>query len=276
MNEIRLLQPDDVTSVMRLNRAANWNQTEDDWRRLLRIEPEGCFVIDVDGEIAATATAVCYGQSLAWIGMVLTDPAQRGQGHARRLMEHALSWLETREIEWIKLDATDMGYPLYARLGFVDESPVERWGLAARTTGTTRELSVNADIQECLELDRAAFGADRARLLTDLSQCETVVLSSSAYAMGRAGANAAYFGPCVSNDAEHARNLLQWFIETHPEQDVYWDLLPENREALQLAVELGFVRRRQLVRMVRPGVKSPARLVRNDANVFAIAGFEYG
>jgi hypothetical protein len=57
---------------------------------------------------------------------------------------------------------------------------------------------------------------------------------------------------------------------------VFWDLLPCNTEALRLAQEFGFERRRQLVRMALPGVPNFAPFAHSDAAVFAIAGFEYG
>jgi GNAT superfamily N-acetyltransferase len=275
MSEIRLLRSADIPDVMRLNRAAGWNQTEADWARVLRLEPEGCFGIEEQGVVAATATVVCYGSDLAWIGMVLTDPAFRGRGFARGLMERLIAFAEARGVAWLKLDATDMGYALYRKLGFEDESPVERW---YRPAG---DLSLHADVfatdlASCLSLDRTAFGADRSMLLADLAREQAAIAPGSAFAMGRPGANAAYFGPCVSLDAAGARNLLQWFLGSHPGENVYWDLLPQNGAALNMAQDFGFERRRQLVRMVRPGVKGPAPFVRNDSQVFAIAGFEYG
>src|SRR5512143_376832 len=111
------LETSHIPFVMRLNEAAGWNQTEKDWTRVISVEPEGGFALFTDGVLASTATAVCFGRSLAWIGMVLTDPAFRGRGYARRLMEHALEFLGRRGMEWIKLDATDMGRPLYLKLG---------------------------------------------------------------------------------------------------------------------------------------------------------------
>ena len=94
--------------------------------------------------------------------------------------------------------------------------------------------------------------------------------------MARPGTRAAYFGPCVSRSPEAARKLLGWFLATHPHQAVFWDLLPGNAEALRLARALGFQPVRRLARMVRRGAGQAGPLVRDDSQVFAIAGFEYG
>ena len=75
----RLLRAGDLAGAMRLKAAAGWNQTEADWLRLFKLAPEGCFGIDVDGQLAATATAVAYGAEVAWIGMALLRPRAGGE-----------------------------------------------------------------------------------------------------------------------------------------------------------------------------------------------------
>ena len=254
---------------MLLKQAAGWNQTEQDWLRVLELEPEGCFAIDRDGRLVATASSICYDRELAWIGMVLTLPEFRGQGLARNLMERAIQFLDGRGVRCIKLDATSMGSPLYRKLGFVDECPIERWRRAP-APGSARDLgSYEPDANRDFE----AFGADRSRLLSQLAAGEAASIPGSGYAMGRPGANAAYFGPCVAADAETAEKLLEWFLARHPGEPVYWDLLPENREALRLARRFGFERVRELTRMAR-GVSSSSRA--GVQQTYAIAGFEFG
>lgn len=257
---------------MRLKEAAGWNQTETDWLTLMRLAPETCFGLECEGALVATTTAVLYERKLAWIGMVLTDPDHRRRGFGRRLMEHALAALAERKVEWIKLDATEMGARLYRELGFDDEEPIERW---SRLAGG---LSGNAAVQAAnwLSLDSPAFGADRSALLAELAPLGAASIPGKAYAMGRPGSKAAYFGPCVSHSAEAARELLAWFLARHPHEPVYWDLLPANTEAVRLARDFGFEPLRHLVRMIRLGRPGATPLARDDARIFAIAGFEYG
>jgi GNAT superfamily N-acetyltransferase len=267
----RVLRPPDIEGAMRLKEAAGWNQTPRDWANLLALEPEGCFGIEIDGTLAATATAICYGRDLAWIGMVLTAPEFRGRGFARLLMQHALRFLEERQVAWIKLDATDMGRPLYLQLGFEDECLVERW----HRSGSAAKAAPGMPLGFDAALDREAFGADRTRML-GLASVESAEIPGCGFAMGRPGTRAAYFGPCVSRSAEGARTLLDWFLALHPREDVFWDLLPGNSEAVRLAREFGFEPRRKLVRMARPGTPRPPRFAHNDSYVFAIAGLEFG
>jgi GNAT superfamily N-acetyltransferase len=269
---VRALTPADIPAAMRIKEAAGWNQTETDWRNLLKLAPETCFGVECGGVLAATATAVCYGRRLAWIGMVLTDPAHRRRGFARRLLQHAIEMLTARQVEWIKLDATEMGAPLYREFGFEPECGIERWGATAGPPPGIPDLTWR---EQPAVLDRQAFGADRSELLATLAPLGAAAVGDG-YAMARPGSQAAYFGPCVSRRAETAEGLLAWFLARHPREPVCWDLLPSNSEAVRLARAAGFAPLRRLVRMVRRGVPGAAPLAHDDSQIFAIAGFEFG
>lgn len=274
MSDVRLLSAADIPAGMRLKEAAGWNQTAADWQRVLALHPDGCFGIECDGQVRATATAVCFGEELAWVGMVLTDAQYRGRGFARRLMEHALAHLRGKRVQWIKLDATDMGRPLYERLGFQDTGAIERW-IRTAVPLLPRNAAVG-HFEFDPTLDQQAFGADRSRLLQVLACIESASIAGMGFAMGRPGARAAFFGPCVSRSAGAARELLAWFIEKHAEESIYWDILPANRDAVALAREFGFEPVRRLARMALAGVENPPALGSDDALMYAAAGFEFG
>ena len=273
MNAVRRLTSADNPAAMRLKDAVGWNQTALDWKNVLALAPEGCFGIDDGGRLVATTTAVCFGKELAWVGMVITDPDYRGRGLAKRLMEHALDYLRARGVHWIKLDATDMGRPLYQQLGFRDEGAIERWLRPAGrlASGDHRAGKYEAD----LALDRQAFGADRSALLNVLAGIESASITGLGYAMGRPGSNAAFFGPSVAQSIDAARELARWFVGRHPQENIFWDVLPANAQAVELARELGFAPARKLVRMSLADGNAPP-LANRDELVFAAAGFEYG
>lgn len=255
---------------MRLKDAAGWNQTAEDWRRLIELAPGGCFGIELDGVLVSTTTAVCYGTDLAWIGMVLTSKEYRGRGFARTLMRHALDYIESRGIGCVKLDATDMGRPLYEQLGFVTESPIERWWRAPAPVEAAAAVPCG-DIDRAL--DRLAFGADRWRLVQRLAQVESAC-EHDGFAMLRPGSDATYFGPCVASSPHTARELLELFLRAHSGEPIYWDVLPDNTAALELAARYGFSPGRRLARMAY-GRDRDRFSCRNDL-VYAIAGFEFG
>jgi GNAT superfamily N-acetyltransferase len=252
---IRKLDSRDIAAVLELARAAGWNQTAGDIEMLLRLAPDGCFGIECDGVLAATTTLVPIAPGVAWLGMVLTGDGLRRRGFARRLVEHELEAANTLHIATVGLDATDMGRPLYASLGFRDEQPVERWA------GRLQKLRTGTDP---LPTD--------SPLMHELSARSEVFAAADAYLMTRRGRRAHYIGPFVAPDPAAAASLIRSAFEPSRGETYFWDVLPQNGEAVQLLRRLGFERVRSLVRMVR----GPALPRADEHTIFAIKGFELG
>lgn len=280
--EIRLLDERDIQGAMRLKELARWNQTESDWRRLLRLEPLGCFCASVEGRLVGTTTTTTYGDELAWVGMVLVDPEYRRRGVATQLMRTALDYLE-RRVAVVKLDATPDGRPLYEGLGFEVESLVERWMGTARDDPATaaRETLKATAHAELFALDREAFGADRSQLLEALlaDACVAPVIAAgteerlSGYALARRGSSATYAGPLVATDAEQAAALLDGLLGQLAGQRIYVDLNTNFERGADLLAARGFVKQRDLLRM---SYGARGVTVASPASVFAIAGPELG
>jgi GNAT superfamily N-acetyltransferase len=270
--QVRKLIAADIGSAVELSSEAGWNQTAKDWRLLIELAPECCLAVEIDGEIAATATLVAYAQKLAWIGMVLTRVKYRGRGFATRLLREALHLADANNVESVKLDATDQGQPLYEKLGFRTEQPVERWACDrltlpnALTSATGRELTPSL-----LAVDESAFGANRSILLQKLTRLTAPAVLDNSCALTRSGRIARYLGPCVAETEQKAAAVLASVLAEHSGQNCYWDLLPSNRNAIALAKEFGFNPARRLTRMVRG-----SDLRSNNQLIYALSGFELG
>lgn len=269
---VRLLQEQDIAIASRLSSDAGWNQTAEDWRMLLELAPEGCFGIDADDRLVATATLICYGRDLAWIGMVLTDSNYRRRGFARKLLQHTIDRADELRVESVKLDATDQGQSLYEKLGFRAEQPVERWwragvGAVGGAVGSVVNDAGGRINSLALEDDRAAFGADRSRLLQNLQARGIFCAETDGFCLARHGKRANYVGPLVSRTSSAARH----FVEQCSGDESYWDILPRNSAAVEVATDLGFTAQRKLLRMVR------GRDLRGREEwIYGIAGFEFG
>ncbi len=147
-------------------------------------------------------------------------------------------------VESLKLDATDQGQPLYESLGFRVEQPVERWGRAAVEGAPQPTVKLTP---ASMETDFAAHGADRSQMLHTLAERGRGYSQVDGFCLSRAGRKANYVGPCIAKSADLARE----FIQACASGESYWDLLPENQTAFQIATALGFTPLRKLVRMVR-------------------------
>ena len=278
--EIRLLFESDIPAAMRLKEAAGWNQTEDDWRRLISLEPAGCFAAIRNHELVGTTTTTTYKDQLAWVGMVLVDPQNRRQGIATRLMETALDYLRGK-VATVKLDATAQGKPVYERFGFEVESLVERWVGTLKGSSIIRNYGIlNPDaLYELLDLDRRAFNADRSRLIQSLineSNFLPVVKKSadgklSGYALARPGTRANYLGPICVTQASDVENLIDEMLRRMDASRVYIDFNRECGTGTNVLSARGFVKERDLIRMT-----SGERGKKTSPFVVAIAGPEIG
>ena len=269
---VRRLVRDDLSFAQKLRETVGWNQTHADWERLLSHEPEGCFLCEIDGEPAGTATTTSHSTDVGWIGMVLVDPVHRRQGVATLLLEACITYLKERT-KCIKLDATPEGMKVYEKLGFVEEWRMHRWkGISRKSSSLPQQSSLPLDASWLRGLDLDAFGADRSQFLHQLAagSLTTNFKEKEGFGMLRAGAHSHYLGPIVANSAEAGNALTASLMPD--ESPVIWDIPAANRDAVDLAETLGFSKERLLIRM-RLG-ENPHQ--DNPARQWAIGGPETG
>src|SRR5260221_52642 len=214
---LRNMTVDDIPVGLGLCRASGWNQLESDWRVFLNWNPPACRVAERDGKIVGTIAALRYGDRFTWLSMVLVEPTERGVGIGTHLLREELALL--RE-DCVRLDATPLGQPLYARNGFVDEYPIRRMSSTVHAgdfvaVPTSIHPMREEDLQDVLPFDRVVFGADRSRLLRALFQIAPGYAwisgkagSIEGYSFGRPGFLYEQLGPVIAQDEQTARNLV--------------------------------------------------------------------
>ncbi|MGD0703870.1 MAG: GNAT family N-acetyltransferase [Trebonia sp.] len=230
---IRRLDPDDLRRCVALSVDRGWSPERAKWMLLL-----GCaeaFGVDAPdgavpggGRLAGAVVLTRWGRDLASVGMMLVATRYARRGLGRALMEHVIG---AAGAATVTLFATDMGRPLYEKLGFV---PVRRsvgfvgtFRPGRAVPGARRAQSVpgaqaeiirpaaEADLPSILAVDQAAFGADRGRVLTRLPGFaeRLAVLENGQGISGYAAAwrnlpSSAVIGPVVAPDAAAAKRLI--------------------------------------------------------------------
>lgn len=276
--KIRTLTEADLGFADAVRELAGWNQLPGDWLRLLRHDPDGCFIAEWDGQPAGTATTTSYSNDLAWIGMVIVHPDMRRRGIGNALLEHCIGHLQQSGARCIKLDATPLGKTVYDQLGFKDEWSLARWEAEGLDKCGEIATPAPADVTRIGSLDDESFGVDRSRMLHALAaQSHTIVQASSAnlvegYGMLRPGRNASYLGPAVSTDEAVGRKIVHSLLSLSEGRRVFWDIPDQNSAAVAMAKQLGFTQQRVLTRMylgenAKPGAPN---------NIWALAAPEIG
>jgi hypothetical protein len=178
--------------------------------------------------------------------MMLVHSDYRRRGIASALIERSLDCLRGKHVRCIKLDATPVGEPVYARLGFQAEWQFERWerpGPAA----PVMEIPIQSPFETPAD-DAAIFGANRSVWLKLLAKDSCVIQRDNAFGMLRAGSRAAYLGPVIADNPQIAAKIICELLDTIG-GPVFWDVPTPNAHAVRHAKNLGFRPIRQLLRM---------------------------
>jgi GNAT superfamily N-acetyltransferase len=278
MIAIRVMMIDDVPLGLRLTRQAGWNQLETDWRRFLTMQPQGCFVGELDGRAVGT-TVTCILGPVAWIAMVLVEMSVRRKGVATTLLAHALDFLDGRGVRTIRLDATAAGRPVYEKLGFTPEYELTRYeGIApqqAAQPGVTQALA--RDYPQIIAFDRRMTGTPREKMLTRLfeesPQGVRVVRQDGrleGYLSVRSGANAIQIGPCVAT-APVGEALLHDALGRCAGRPTFIDVPCDNAPATNTVQACGLRAQRGFTRMCRG-----ERIADHPEAIWASSGPEKG
>jgi predicted N-acetyltransferase YhbS len=186
VTDVRDLRADEARSIGDLLSRAGFGPTVAGLIAFPRESPHGdVMVAEREGRAIGGVCCASFGRT-GWIGAlgVLPDARRRGAGEA--LTRAGCARLRERGAETVLLFATDMGRPLYERLGFELEGTVTAW---RGTAGTARaDVTLRAvregDRPSLRAIDRAATGEDRAPVLDALDPLSGVLAERDGDAAG--------------------------------------------------------------------------------------------
>jgi hypothetical protein len=221
------------------------------------MQPDGCFLAEVDNQPVGTACACIFG-SVAWVALVLVDASQRKRGVGTRLMQHVLQFLDDSKVPTVRLDATPLGRPIYEKLGFAADYELIRYEGNPVQPAAEPAPAANASLLEDIcRFDAAVTGTDRRkflhRFLDEHPESLRVIVAQDAVQgfMGlRPGARAVQIGPCMA-EAQAGPVLLADALQRLAGQRVYIDIPVDHAGAAHLAAAAGLTEQRRLLRMTR-------------------------
>lgn len=112
-------------------------------------------------------------KNTAWLAHIIVHKDFRGQGVGNYMVENLLSYLKSdTQIETISLNATDLGFPLYKKNGFIEQTEYHFYT-------QEKEHSSDLELSPCispyessmessiLEIDKTVSGEDRSVFLKE-------------------------------------------------------------------------------------------------------------
>lgn len=122
--DIRPFAPGDTDAVVSLWQVTGltrpWNNPYQDINRKLRVQPE-LFLVAMDGSDLVGTVMAGYDGHRGWLYYLASDPARRGQGIARALVEAAeerLLALGCPKVQLMVRPENDIARGFYEALGF--------------------------------------------------------------------------------------------------------------------------------------------------------------
>jgi len=236
-------------------------------RLYLDLQPDGFFLAVAPSGPVGMVGAVDFG-AFAYIGLMAVHPQGQRQGIGLALMQHLLGWIDGCGVPAALLDASEAGYPLYRRLGFVD---CDR-SLVFQYTGDSPSSDLPAgvyrlqpeDLGSLAGFDAPIFGADRAKVFRSFLDAfpdrAFLTRDPSGQVTGFLFAQEQRLGPWVAARPQDAGALLRAAL-TLPFTEAPTLVVPgSNTQALGLLERSGF----QLVtavhrHMQRGGSKHPGQ-----------------
>lgn len=274
---LRPMAAADIESATELSREQLWPHREEDWHLFLTLG-EG-LVAESGGKLVGTVMAWRFGETAAAIGMVIVSSAAQGQGIGRKLMEAMIARLGDRTI---MLNATEEGFPLYRKLGFVEtgriyqhQGPSPDVPLTELRPGERVHPKGKAD-GALGELYGKASGMDRQALFDALAaESRTVVLSRDqhpvGFAMLRRFGRGWSIAPVVAPDVAGAKALILHWLAVKQGRFCRIDITAESGLGDWLE-ELGLPR----VGSVRTMARGPAPVTAPFPAVFGLAAQALG
>ena len=165
--QIRDITDADFDAALTLMRDGGWGdrRIQLDFGRTL---PEARILVGDDGgRLTANGFGSKHGAA-GWIGLIFVAVDQRGKGLGATITSAIIDDLEARGCATQILIATEMGRPVYERLGFSAETIYQEWAgasLPAPPTDPRLRPATNADLPAMANVDRDATGEDRRAIL---------------------------------------------------------------------------------------------------------------
>ena len=181
----------------------------------------------VQGKTVAIGTTILHKDS-AWLASIIVHPDQRNNGYGTIITKQLVDSIDTKKYSTIYLDATDLGYPVYKKLGFEMETVYAHLKSAENVTGLRLSDSIipysPAYLQDVLQLDKNISCEGREDIITEnLSTAQLFINDHKVEG---------FYLPSLANGLIVANNdiagieLIKYRLENN-----YYAILPEGNKA---------------------------------------------
>ncbi|ETT84313.1 GNAT family N-acetyltransferase [Viridibacillus sp. FSL R5-0477] len=273
----------DVLGLVELSTSVGWDYDEHEIRTVMssgKIYGHKNAV----GNIVSSAAIIPYDTNLASIGMVIVNEEYRGLGLGKKATQKCIESVSQNTS--IMLISTEDGKPLYENLGFITVDSVHKYlsdnYIPTKLFNNHREFTLEKysenDFNELIELDSAAFGDKRRKLLLNRinqsKQCLVVRNSKGkiiGFGLSILGPVNLLIGPIVAPDSQTAALIIDGLVLNH-QGKLRIDVPSSNDELMLFLEKSGFIKDSNPPIMIKNSVNMPYR----NKELFAITAQIFG
>ncbi|MBN1682165.1 GNAT family N-acetyltransferase [Candidatus Bathyarchaeota archaeon] len=247
----RLANSGDIDFWMSLIEIVGWDNTLNDVKRSLFLEPEGCFIANINNKNVGIVNSYLYGK-IGWIGNLIVKPEFRGRGIGKELMNHAINRLKLNGVESIRLDSVEKAVNLYNRIGFQHEFKSLRFICKSEKRDTRNVTLIKpSELNEIFRLDKKYCGYERQKFLKKIREefpklCYKISIEGKiqGYIMARFLNNSFKIGPWVCNPKYtiEAEELLFAVMKQAEGYELKVGILEPNKNAIDIVEKNSFIR----------------------------------
>ena len=130
-----------------------------------------CFPVKfiLDNEIAGTGTGIKLDNT-AWLAHIIVSPNHRNKGIGLNIVKNLLKILKENKCGTVSLIATDLGYPVYKKAGFIEQTDyivLERNGKTKNPVISKKIAGFTDEFEDVYSLDKLISGEERKLILKD-------------------------------------------------------------------------------------------------------------
>ncbi len=270
----------DVEFAIQLTDLEDWGYTPEDFRRFMRMDPDGALVAWEGSRRIGVTVATLYGK-VGWIGSIIVDPEARGKGNGKALLSEAIHYVEGHGGETCWLNAYVNTEKFYREFGFKAVGNTAHFeGKAVGVVEPEARLAHAGELEEISRFDSDYFGTDRGKVLRELyhdfgdSFFIWPEAGVTGYVVGGPHPGGVEIAPWVCDPArpEVAERLLNHLMSGHSGKSFGLNVPSENAVALRVLKSLGLREVFRTVRMYRG--KGEGRI--DPRGIFSLGGLEKG
>lgn len=259
MFHVEKMEVDDVPFAVQLSNTMNWNMTPADFKFMMKLEPDGCFVLFNNQLRLGIATSISFGKA-GWFGNLVVKEESRREGAGKLLTTHAVNYLKKIGVKTVGLFAYPQLVNFYKSVGFKSDIDFKVLNGNA-TVSQPRDMLPQAtkrDVSEIIAFDKQRFGADRRKLLEPilLSPSNLCYISTekgliNGYIVAKVSGKTAEVGPliCSANHEEEAVLLLKSILSRLNGVDIFIYIPKKEAELLKMLTTAGLKEAFHVIRM---------------------------